>query len=332
MTTTLRAAGLILVVIATLASQTARAVSEFVFAGNFEAAPDCSSVGLAGCPGFAIETPSLDVPAGALIDACYAFRAPNHVAGIGRFSSVTSPLVVQYIFWQTTDGSGQPADGLAPGTFNTTCGLSSGANGRTFTWVYASHQAGDSLRMPDNDGGGQPIAFELPASAAGFLEIIYSNTTVDAATAPPVRMLANERATDSYTSTASYLGVKLSINIPPQSNGSLVSGSCSVPSTPKYWWFSTQTHIHAVLTELDRISGPTTMIQTSADWEHPTITTFPTSPFYTFSSGDTLRFACTYDNNTNATITFGQNYTSNEICMGITYLFPSNQSQLCVVP
>jgi len=308
----------------------AQAVSEFVFASNFEAAPDCSSIGLPGCPGFAIETPSLQIGAGEMTDACFAFRAPNHVAAIGRFASVASALVAHFIVWQTTDMSGLPADGLAPGTFDTTCGLAQGVNGRSVGWVYAAHEAVEQLRMPDDDGAGKPLAFELPASAAGFLEIIYVNPGGDTVTVPPVRFVANERAAGPYTSTASYLGLRVTISIPPAASGLNVIGGCSVPTAPKYWWFSTQTHSHATATALDRVGAVTSAILTSSDWEKPAIAAFPASPFYAFSSGDALRFTCTYNNNSGTTITYGDDYWSDEACMAIAYLFPSNQSQLCL--
>jgi len=103
--------GLAVLGLVLLTSRLAQATSEFVFAANFETAPDCSSVGLSGCPGFAIETPAAQIDAGTNIGYCYAFRTPNQIAAIGRFSSVMSPLVRQVIYWQTTDAGGLPADG-----------------------------------------------------------------------------------------------------------------------------------------------------------------------------------------------------------------------------
>jgi len=322
--------GLAVLGLVLLTSRLAQATSEFVFAANFETAPDCSSVGLSGCPGFAIETPAAQIDAGTNIGYCYAFRTPNQIAAIGRFSSVMSPLVRQVIYWQTTDAGGLPADGLAPGTFKPDCGLSTGANGRTFSWVYAAHAPVDQLRMPDDDGIAQPVAFELPANAAGFLEILYSNPSLNAVSVPPVRLVANERPAGPYTSTSTYLGVKVAISIPSDGAEHTVAGGCTVPTSPRWWWFSSQTHSFGVFTELDRLSGVTTPIVTSSGWTQPAIATFPTSPFFAFGSGDLLKFTCTYVNNSGHVVTFGEDYQNDEMCMAIAYLFPATQAQVCL--
>jgi hypothetical protein len=319
---------------ALLAPSPATALSEFVFASNFEAAPDCSSVGLTGCPGFAIETPALQIPAGEAVDACYYFRTPNSGASaIGRFSSVFDPAVAHFIFWATTDSiTGLPSDAQAPGTFATDCGLTAGANGRDVRWVYAAHKPVEQLRMPDDDGAAQPLAFELPANSAGFLEIYYVNASGNAVTVPPVRLVANERSAGPYTRTASFLELNPLITVPSDDADHAVAAGCTIPASWKFWWFSTQTHSHSTGTQLSRNGSPATTIVTSSDWELPAIATFAAPGFFQFSSpfNDTLVYQCTFHNNTGATLIWGDDYQSREACMGISYFFPATQSKICI--
>lgn len=320
------------VICALFAPERATALSEFVFASNFEAAPDCSSVGLSGCPGFVIETPSLELPPGGLVDACYYFRTPNSaVSAIGRFWSRFDPAVAHFIVWSTIDAGGLPVDAQPPGTFETNCGLVSGANTKNFRWVYAAHQPVEELRMPDEDGASQPIAFELAANTAGFLEIYYVNPGENTLTVPPVRFVANERKPGPYTSTASFLELYASISIPPMSSNATAGSACAMPAPTKAWWFSTQTHSHATGTQLSRSGSVTTPIVTSSDWESPAIETYGPPGFLGFTApNQMLSYQCTYDNNTFSPIVFGDDYQHNEACMGITYFFPANQSKLCL--
>ena len=317
---------------ALLASDPATALSEFVFANNLEAAPDCSSVGLTGCPGFAIETPALQIPAGEAVDACYYFRTPNSGASaIGRFSSILDPSVAHFIVWATTDNGGLPADAKAPGTFTTNCGLGSGAGTLNFRWVYAAHTPVEQLRMPDDDGAGQVVAFELPANSAGFIEIYYVNPGDSAVTVPPVRLAVNERNAGPYTKTASFLELYYLINIPPGGSEHQVSSACTMPAASKFWWFSTQTHSHGVGTQLSKTGSVTTPIVTSSGWELPEIATFAAPGFVEFGApNDKLLYQCTYSNDTGGTITFGDDYRNDEVCMGVGYFFPATQSKLCL--
>jgi hypothetical protein len=236
------------------------------------------------------------------------------------------------IVWATTDmNTGLPADAQPPGTFATDCGLAAGANGRSFRWVYAAHEPVEQLRMPDDDGAAQPLAFELPANSAGFLEIYYVNSSGNAVTVPPVRFAANERNVGPYTKTASFLEMNPFFTIPSDNAPHLVSSACTMPASAKFWWFSTQTHSHGVGTELDRTGSVLTPIVTSSGWDLPAIATFSAPGFFAFNApNDKLTYQCTFVNDSGGSMTFGDDYQSRETCMSISYFFPESQSKLCI--
>jgi hypothetical protein len=314
----------------------AAALSDIIFQANCEAAPDCSSVGASGCPGFVIETPSLQVAAGAKAQYCYYFRTPaGGTLATGRFSSIFNLPVRQFIVYATYDNTGAAVDARPPGTFQSNCGFSAGANGTSLRWLYAAHVGADEMRMPDDDGGGSPLAIEIPGDTAGFFEILYANAGAQDMTASPVRWVANGLASGApYTSTASLLTYKVVISIPPGSVGSpgnaTESYSCSVPGSVKFWRFTTQTHRFSDSTQLSN-SVSQQVLLTSSNWESPTIVTLA-PPFYAFGATDKLAVNCHYLNPENFTVTTGDDYSAAETCMSVSHFFPATTAQFCISP
>jgi len=301
------------------------AVSDAIFPANFEAAPDCSSIGRIGCPGFTIETPAQEIAPGEEVTFCYYFRTPNVAAiGIGRFASTFDPVIADVVVYTTFDSMDQPKDLQPPGTMASS-GCGSFGPDRTDR-IYSTHEPVESLRMPDDDGAGNPVALELLANAAGFIRMHYLNTTDAPIIAAPVRLSANGLATGvAYTKTATFTTFKGSFSVPPLSVSS-VSDSCVVPDSVKFWWFSTHTHRHATLAKAGK--GAQTIV-TTTDWEHPAIAKLSTSPFYPFAMGETLTYACDYANDTAATITAGESYQTDENCSAIGYFFPAVKARFC---
>jgi hypothetical protein len=174
--------------------------------------------------------------------------------------------------------------------------------------------------MPDDDGAGQPLALELPANAAGYIEIFASNAS-DTPVDTSVQVMANGRAGDqAYTKTATYVTYNGSLSIP--AFGSTTSTyACAVPDPAKFWWFSTHTHRRATSATLR--NGATTLLVTT-DWEKPTIATYAAPSFYAFGAGEKLTYECSFTNDRAATVTTGDNYETDENCIGIGYYFPGD--------
>lgn len=324
------APALLMFAILTGADAFATVQPDIVFQDNFEAAPDCSSVGSAGCPGFAIVTPSAVISAGSTAGYCFYFRTPNaSTFGSGRFSSTFGAATGHFIVYTTVGNLGAPVDAQPPGTFLGDCGYVTGKGTSNARWLYSAHAAVEQMRMPDDDGAGNPLAIELAANTAGFIEIYYENPTGDAIIAPPVRLVANAWPSGTtYTKTTSYETLNTGFSISSGSAGQATS-SCAVPASVKFWRFTTQTHRYATAAEVSNSVTSQILVQTS-NWESPAIAVFGAPSFYQFGASDKLATTCDYLNDSGGILVFGDNYSTAETCLGIGWFFPAAAPQICV--
>lgn len=323
----MHAAGLLAIAMLLSTPCAASIAPDPAFRANFESPPDCASVGSTGCPGFLIGAAPVSVDAGLGISYCYYFQTPNAgTTAVSRWSAtfertVTHNIVV-YATYDTT--SHLPAARQPPGTLSTTgCGFGN-SNNTYARRLYSSHSPEETLRMPQDDGTGSPLAIELPANSPGFVEIYFLNPTGQTITST-LTLYANTLADGSaYTPTATYMTYNGSLSIASMSSNVIAQLTCPVPAAVKFWWLSTHTHKHATNAAL--LDGATTLVSTS-DWEAPAIAVHDASPFYTFTNG--LTYSCTFNNSTNSTINAGDNYATDENCVGIGYFFPATGPLIC---
>ena len=300
----------------------ASVLPDLIFPSNFEAPPDCVPAGSSACPGFSIAT-NFEIAGGQAISLCYYFRTATATSiGIGRFSSSLGPAIHNIVVYTTVDKTTQlPADGQPPGTLaSTNCGFGAGPNNTAARRIYSAHEPVEELRMPDDDGAGLPLALELPANAAGFIEIYALNASEDPV-GTNVQLSANGRASaQAYTKTATYLTYAGSLSIPPFGS-TTVTNACAVPNPAKFWWFSTHTHLRATSATLR--NGATTLLVTS-NWEAPTIATYAAPAFYQFGAGEKLTYECSFTNNLGSMVKAGDSYLSDENCVAVGYYFPGD--------
>jgi hypothetical protein len=273
-------------------------------------------------PGFSIAT-SFQVAGGQAISQCYYFRTGSvGTVGIGRFASRFGPAIHNIVVYTTVDTNTKlPADRQPPGTLSSTdCGFSGSANNTTARRIYAAHATVQQLRMPDDDGAGQPLALELPANAAGFIEIYALNGSEDPVDTS-VELTANGRANArAYTKTATYVTYNGMLSIPPFGS-TTATLACDVPVAAKFWWLSTHSHRRATSATLR--NGATTLLTTS-NWEAPTIATYVAPSFYQFGAGEKLTYECSFANDLAITVHTGDSYESDENCIGVGYYFPGD--------
>ncbi len=65
----------------------------------------------------------------------------------------------------------------------------------------------------------------------------------------------------------------------------------------------------------------------SSSFAHPGTVLFNQPPFLSLNQ---LTYQCDYVNPTGRTITAGSNVATDELCMAITYFFPSTGARICV--
>jgi len=274
-------------------------------------------------PDLELTSPDIVIDPGQEVTYCWYFRTPN-----------TKPLAINH--WQSsmTPGSHHlilyttPTDFQDPGTVSVVdCGPGSGAA----VWMYSAQNPEQDIKLPANDGAGRPLAMELPANQAGFVQMHYVNSSDE-----PLRAHVTVRGYAlapgvGYTKTAAYVTYNGNIAIPPGTTPQapdVETMTCSVSPTSKFWIMSSHTHKRAVRVVVkDGPAATGTPIYESTDWEHPVDKRWDT-PFYQFSSGK-LTYECSYSNSTTRTIRTGNSAVTDEMCMASGYYFPATKPIFC---
>lgn len=291
--------------------------------------PDGQTAGDSGMPppespSLQLTSPPVDINPGVDVTYCYYFQTPN--AGqlaIRRWASHMTPGVHDMIVYLT------PNDQQPPGTMSPTdCGIVKRAGGPV--WTYAAQAAEAQAVLPGDDGSGNPIGQLVKGRQSGFLQIHYLNPG-SSVLHPHVEVDAYAYPDDAQiTFAAPFVTFNLNISIMPGSQTQpapgMVNGVCPVPldSTGKplkFFGMTSHTYKQGVHTFVK--DGVDTILDTK-DWEHPSTSSWPVMPFYTFKSG-TLSYQCEYSNPNDRTILTGDNASLDELCMTIGYFFPAPQ-------
>lgn len=303
-----------------------------LFADGYEDLPDCEALrGTPECPGFALTTDP--IPAGTPDGpraACYFLRAPNlEKLAVRELETAFGTGVGRIVVYATLDGGGAPVERFPPGTIVQDDCETNAAAGSTARRIYQAHEPVDSLTMPFDDGGGDPVAIELAPQQPLAIAVHRTLPDADAATTRVdlvARGLSRGRA---YTPTATFVATNVALSIPPGAIGDVESQTCNVPAAVEFWWYSTHAHKQMVLARVQEAPAATTLVE-SSDWEAPAITEFPAPPFHAYGPGEQLRYECTYANQTGRTITSGTSENTDEQCVAIGYFFPATRPLICV--
>jgi hypothetical protein len=272
--------------------------------------------------GFRVQSPDIMIGAGQERTFCFYFRTPN-----------TEPMAIKHWASHMTPGSHHMImfltrnDKMPPGTVSeANCGFGGDALDPAL-WTYAAQTPDAELALPIDDGGGKPLAQEVPANSAGFLQMHYFNATDQDIMA---HVTVDAEALDAgavFTKTAPFITFNASIRIDGNTTGHVESRTCNGPSGGKFWMMSTHAHKQAVKTE---VKDGSSVIFSSTDWEHPGAVSFMTpDTFYTLETGR-LTYECTYDNPTSRVIETGDSAATDEMCMATGYFFPATKPLFCV--
>jgi hypothetical protein len=265
-------------------------------------------------------SPDKTIDPGQEVTFCWYFRADNDKAlAIKHWQSTMTPGSHHLILF-TSATELMPKD-----TVTVDCaGMANGGG----VWTYSAQSPEAELALPADDGTGKPVAMELAAHQAGFIQVHYNNRSDQAITAH-VEVTADALGAGvAYTKTAAYVTYNGEINIPAGSvaapSHADATMSCSVPATSKFWLMTTHAHKQADHTF---VKDGGAAVFDSADWEHPGVKQW-TAPFYSFTSGK-LTYECTYTNTTPRAIQDGESAQQDEMCMASGYFFPATKPVFC---
>jgi hypothetical protein len=284
--------------------------------------------------GFQVVSKEIVIDAGQEITYCYYFRTPNtEPMAIHKWKSLMSPGSHHMIMFTTAN------DLMPPGTVSAqNCGFGgSGSLSARPVWTYAAQTVDNEIVLPEDDGGGKPLAQVIQPNTPGFFQMHYLNATDDPITVHVTLNAEALEASDVYTQTAAYVTYNAGLSIPPTPPGgdpTVASKTCTTPANTKFWLMSTHAHKQAVKTEVKNgMPASTNVAFSSENWEHPGAQTWMQMPFYSFddaSGPNKLTYECSYVNPTNRTITSGDSAQTDEMCMATGYMFPASAPTFCV--
>jgi hypothetical protein len=313
------------VILSPVVASPARSGDELVFVDDFETSDSCAwGVGPPTCPGFSITTPPLLVAPGEERYFCYFVRTGNGATqGVRRVTSSMESATLYVSLFTTHDALGNPVDLQPPGTLNSSCTwFGPDQNSRR---IYTARGLEEELRLPSDDGAGDPLALEFLASQPAVLVAHVVNETVEPLTTAVSLTAYAHLPGVSYTKTATLTTVDTQLAIPI--GISSFSRTCPVPPAVRFWWFSTHTHRHA---QSASVQNDGSDIVVSTNWAAPEVAAFDPPAFYEFGAGEQLTTACHYLNDSGGPILFGQSHLSDETCVGLAYYFPANVPRYCI--
>jgi hypothetical protein len=183
---------------------------------------------------------------------------------------------------------------------------------------YSTQLPDDELTFPDS------VAALIPAADGFRVQSHYLNTTGSPITAH-VEVTLHPAAPGTVTQHAGILFVvDTQIDVPPQST-KVVSHDCNLPVDMNL--MKAASHMHQHGTNFLATAAGSTLYQTST-WNDPMPAQF--DPPKQLHAGDPLHFECTFKNNGNTTLTFGESAATNEMCIFVGAFYPVPAGQVTI--
>lgn len=234
---------------------------------------------------------------------CKTMKVPSDVTlDVSQFK-ITMPVGSHHFILYTSDSD--YADGF---------GSCQGMNDRMFI-------TGSQISGEYQFDYGPGLALPLFAGQQLILESHYANASSDSITAFVEVEMSIMKHEDVVDYVQTVLVPHTSFSIPPQTTG--YTSSMTIPEQSGFNVISASSHAHARLTRFtaDRITpGGTTRIFETTDWDSPHVEKY--SPALAGTSGNQIRFECTWNNETTEAITFGETQ-NDEMCILVLTFFPA---------
>jgi hypothetical protein len=251
----------------------------------------------AGAPTTASFDFSSSVPAGIERTLCIVVDAGNDVARQVRSIRSTLSASAHHIFVSRTD---------APLSGPTDC--PDFGNAIDMRAIYASARPTGSVDIPTD------AAVILAAHQHLQIEVHVVNFTAAALDATAM-LTVDYHPLDGMVRLPAQLLLtgNFSFNVP--SGVTTQTSFHAVPAGARIFGLSSHTHALGTDVSIHRgtsISAVTALMHQSTDWEATPLSLF--DPVATFTAGEGLRLACTYNNTTGSPVTFGTSLTD-EMCL-----------------
>jgi hypothetical protein len=268
--------------------------------------------------GAQITSPEFTLQPGEEVFKCFYTSLPaEQEVAVGRFRSLMTPGSHHLILYATEDA-------LRPdGTFDD-CGDAAPQVGpRSLrVWLYAAQDPEHHHDMPAG------VAVPLKARQPLILNMHYINV---GNTPLNVKAVVNaEYAAAPFERAGAFVTFNTQIAVPPQ-GVQTVSGTCSVPTGARFFTMSTHSHRFTTGASVTTVrdAQPLQQLLRTDDWEHPAVVNWA-APYMTLGDGESIRYECSYKNDTDDTIKVGESAAKNEMCMAVGYYFPATGTTFCI--
>ncbi len=179
---------------------------------------------------------------------------------------------------------------------------------------YSTQLPDDSVAFPEG------VAARLPGENGIRLQSHYLNVSPDPITAQ-VQVTLHRSEDGTVTDRAGVLFiVQPDIQVGPHSTET-VTYDCTVPIDMKVMKASSHMHKHG--TAFTSSVGDETFYETET-WDEPQPAVY--DPPMELEAGAPLHFECTFQNDSNDTLTFGESAESNEMCILVASFYPAPEN------
>ncbi len=197
------------------------------------------------------------------------------------------------------------------------CGV--GTNGQSM--VYGSGVGSPDFRFPEG------VGMHFTAGTRLLLNLHLYNTTDEVLTGTSGTLFEETQAADiEHVGEIVLAGPTATLTVP--TGTSTQSGTCNVSNITNQpiQVFALSQHMHKLgrnLRTVVRRSGSADIVlqDTAYDFENQTFSLVP-APFVELRPGDVITTSCTFENNTGATVTFGES-SDDEMCFSDLFYYPA---------
>ncbi|MBM4377085.1 MAG: hypothetical protein FJ095_18545 [Deltaproteobacteria bacterium] len=206
---------------------------------------------------------------------------------------------------------------------------------------YSCEEMGAAWGLVSGGGVGTPAmtfpagtAMTIDAGAHVVLQLHLLNASSKDATVPPVRLnLETAKDPSGLAAVGLLITGTLKIDLPPKAMGVVQTGGCDVEE-PLENVFAAFPHMHRLGRSLEtRVvpkDGAASRTLSQVTWD------FSDQGIYAADGsaklGERVETSCTYDNSTDAAVSFGL-HTKDEMCVNVLYYYPAKErSRYCGIP
>jgi hypothetical protein len=212
-----------------------------------------------------------------------------------------------------------------PGTHHTLLTIGDASDNCTTAvatgFIYAAGVGTEGLTLPDG------VALKLPAGRVLNLGLHIYNTSDQELTGTSAMEIVAMDPKDVEYEADSVLAGPVGFSLPPHQR-SVVTHDCQLNSDQTVYALFPHMHQWGVHLKTTVTMGGAPKVIHDGDYQFNEQFQIPIDPFLQLTTGDSVRTECTYDNDTDHEITFGES-SDTEMCFSVLFRYPKQPTSIC---